>query len=278
MNTPAFAPPPQWRLRAGQLLADTPTGQVWKVLLANGGTAVLKVLTPLGDADESSGRHLLRWRRGSGLVRLLRAAGRQLLLEYAGDVALSSVVADDGDGVATAIAADVLARLAAPAAKPPPRGLQPLRERYAALLCRARNDSHSNSPYPAAAALAQRLFDTTTRERPLHGDLHHDNILRGPRGWLAIDPKGLVGDAAFEAANLFFNPLHRDDLCRDAQRIAHLALACGTALGQSPRRVLDHAAAYGALSASWFAEDGDDEDAARQLAVAAAIADTARQF
>ena len=33
----------------------------------------------------------------------------------------------------------------------------------------------------------------------LHGDLHHDNILSAERApWLAIDPKGLVGEPAYE--------------------------------------------------------------------------------
>lgn len=277
MSTPGFAPPPQWQLRGAELLADTPTSRVWKVLLASGDTAVLKALTPLGRRDERGGRHLLRWRQGHGLVRLLRAAGSQLLLEHAGDLALSTVLARDGDDAATRIATEVLAQLATPAAKPPPRRLRPLREHYAALLQRARSDGH-NAPYLAAAALAQRLLDTAASDRPLHGDLHHDNIFCGQRGWLAIDPKGLIGDPAFEAANLFFNPLDRDDLCRDPARIAGMAVAFGAALEQSPRRVLDHAAAYGALSAAWFAEDGDDEDETRQLAVSAVIAATARQF
>ena len=46
----------------------------------------------------------------------------------------------------------------------------------------------------------------------LHGDLHHENIMHGPRGWLAIDPKGVLGDPGFDAANMFYNPLDRDDL------------------------------------------------------------------
>ena len=52
----------------------------------------------------------------------------------------------------------------------------------------------------------QRDFDCTRRDRqrtlltlerdvvPLHGDIDHGHILDfGPRGWLAIDPKRLIG-------------------------------------------------------------------------------------
>ena len=41
----------------------------------------------------------------------------------------------------------------------------------------------------------------------LHGDLHHDNILRSTREpWLAIDPNGIVGDPGYEVGALLFNP------------------------------------------------------------------------
>jgi hypothetical protein len=45
----------------------------------------------------------------------------------------------------------------------------------------------------------------------LHGDMHHENILKfSSRGWLAIDPKGLVGERGFDYANIFCKPRQRD--------------------------------------------------------------------
>src|SRR5262249_12524405 len=42
----------------------------------------------------------------------------------------------------------------------------------------------------------------------LHGDLHHDNILAAAREpWLVIDPKGLVGEPAYEVGALLRNRL-----------------------------------------------------------------------
>src|SRR5438128_12681264 len=42
----------------------------------------------------------------------------------------------------------------------------------------------------------------------LHGDLHHDNILSATRQpWLAIDPKGLIGEPAYEVGAWLRNPL-----------------------------------------------------------------------
>jgi hypothetical protein len=55
--------------------------------------------------------------------------------------------------------------------------------------------------------LIEQLIETQPRQVALHGDLHHENILQGPDGWKLIDPKGLTGDPAFEAAAFIRNPL-----------------------------------------------------------------------
>ena len=52
-------------------------------------------------------------------------------------------------------------------------------------------------------SLVDELVGTAERAVLLHQDLHVGNILRDEvRGWLAIDPKPLVGDPAFDAASL----------------------------------------------------------------------------
>ena len=40
----------------------------------------------------------------------------------------------------------------------------------------------------------------------IHGDFHHFNILLSERGWLAIDPKGVIGPAGYEIGPLMLNP------------------------------------------------------------------------
>src|SRR6266567_3540278 len=41
----------------------------------------------------------------------------------------------------------------------------------------------------------------------VHGDLHHDNVLSSARaGWLAIDPKGVAAEPAYETAAMLRNP------------------------------------------------------------------------
>jgi streptomycin 6-kinase len=272
MDAPAF--PARWKISAPELIAETFSSRVWKVRREDGSPAVVKALKPFDDvADELRGEHFLAWRRGEGAVRLLGRDGHSMLLEYAGETLLSLVLDEQGDNAATAIAAEVMAQLFSPGKDPYPPELQPLRERYASLFKKAATDRDAGhvSLYVEAAAIADRLLDDPHDIRPLHGDLHHENILHGARGWLAIDPKGMLGDPGFDAANMFYNPLDRDALCLDPLRIAHMAEVFASTLGQSPAAILDHAIAYGCLSAAWHHEDDNAVEENRELSIAAAI-------
>lgn len=272
MDLPVF--PSRWNASDPVLVAETFSSRIWKVRLEDGGPAVVKDLKAFDDVwDELRGAYYLSWRDGLGSVRLLGLDGQRMLLEYAGERMLVHDLAEHGDQQATEIAAAVMAELFSPSRRPLPAELQPLRERFASLFKKAKTDRDAgeSSLYVEAASLAQRLLDNPHDVRAVHGDLHHDNIMHGPRGWLAIDPKGIVGDPAFDAANFFYNPLERDDLCLDPERIAHMAAVFAKVLGQNPRAILDHGVAWGCLSASWHAEDENDKDENRELAVAAAI-------
>nr|WP_198421157.1 aminoglycoside phosphotransferase family protein [Mesorhizobium carmichaelinearum] len=272
MGAPAF--PARWKVSAPKLIAETFSSRIWKVVREDGSPAVVKALKPFDDvADELRGEHFLAWRRGEGAVRLLGRDGHSMLLEYAGDTLLTRVLDQQGDDAATAIAAEVMAKLFSPGKDPFPSELQPLRERYASLFRKAATDraTGDDSLYVEAAAIAERLLSNPHDIRPLHGDLHHDNILQGPRGWLVIDPKGVLGDPGFDAANMFYNPLDRDALCLDPVRIAHMAEVFASTLGQSPAAILDHAIAYGCLSAAWHHEDDNAIEENRELSVAEAI-------
>jgi streptomycin 6-kinase len=272
--TPAAPFPSRWKVADPILIADTFSSLIWKVRLDDGTLAVIKDLKPIEDIeDELRGAHLLEWRRGHGAVRLLDRDANRMLVEYAGDRHLSDDIAAHGDQAATEIAAGVIARLHGPSGHPVPGDLQPLRDRFASLFAKA--ESHrkvdQGSLYVEAAMIAERLLAEQRDIRPLHGDLHHDNIMHGSRGWQAIDPKGVLGDSCFDAANLFYNPLDHTDLCLDPERIAFMAETFARTLDRNVPAVLDHAIAYGCLSAAWHSEDGNSVDEERQLSIARAI-------
>jgi streptomycin 6-kinase len=59
-----------------------------------------------------------------------------------------------------------------------------------------------------AKVIFSELESSTSERWLLHGDLHHGNILSGWNEWKAIDPKGVLGDRAFEAGAFIRNPVH----------------------------------------------------------------------
>jgi streptomycin 6-kinase len=106
-----------------------------------------------------------------------------------------------------------------------------------------------------AQQMLSELLATTTDPRPLHGDLHHDNVIGGGgRGWRVIDPKGLFGDPVFDGANLFRNPYPADELVFDPARIDMLADKLTERLEWPRRRILQWACVLNAISAVWTPE------------------------
>jgi streptomycin 6-kinase len=90
----------------------------------------------------------------------------------------------------------------------------------------------------------------------LHGDLHHSNVLDGgPRGWLAIDPKGLLGERTYEVANLLGNPWPHGDIVHDSGRMRRIARLYADQLGLDVDRTLSFALAHAGLAASWYLDD-----------------------
>ena len=60
-----------------------------------------------------------------------------------------------------------------------------------------------------AESLSQELLTENKDEALLHGDFHHFNVLESERGWLAIDPKGVIGPKGCEVGPLLINPNDR---------------------------------------------------------------------
>jgi streptomycin 6-kinase len=115
-----------------------------------------------------------------------------------------------------------------------------------------------------AAGTARALLAEPQDVVVLHGDIHHGNVLDGAgRGWLAIDPKGLHGERAFDYANIFCNPDRATATApgRLARRLDTVSEAAHLDRG----RLLKWVVAYAGLSAAWCLEDG--EDAALALTV-----------
>lgn len=105
------------------------------------------------------------------------------------------------------------------------------------------------------ARTAEKLLATPHDVVVLHGDVHHGNVLDfGARGWLAIDPKGLLGERAFDLANVFCDPTlawsnRPGRLARQSHVVAEAAVL-------DRHRLLRWILAYADLSAAWLLGSG----------------------
>lgn len=271
--------PAEWRIESARLIADTPAGTVYEVGRAGGEIDVVKVLKPKALADNLRGVDFLEWRDGVGAIRVLARSGNIILLEHAGTETLRDRLVSNGDSEATRIAAEALIEYHRASNAPPPATLQPLERYFESLFIKAEADRREGvaNLYREAAEMAEALIADQREVKPLHGDLHHENIMLGPRGWLIIDPVGLIGDAALDVANMFSNPLDRFDLTRNEERVASMAAVFADTLRRDVRTILRYAFAYGCLSAAWHEEDGNEEERDNELAVVAAVQNILRQ-
>jgi streptomycin 6-kinase len=185
---------------------------VTAVTCGDGTSAVLKLGVPTGNSLAEEAPALVAF-DGRGAVRLLRtdlARGALLLERVApGWRARDLVPARDAEATSAVVAA--MQRLHALPAPPPGGVLPELLSQVQAF-----DDyvaAHGEAgPLPLelvvrAGGLMRELCASATQRVVLHGDLHHDNILRAEReSWLAIDPHGLCGDPGYELGALLYNP------------------------------------------------------------------------
>jgi streptomycin 6-kinase len=188
-----------------------------------GRSSVLKVSFPHpGNVHEPDAFEV--W-AGRGAVLLHRRDDTRfaLLLERAHMSTLAALESDD-ETVVT-IAGRLNHRLAVPA----PPGLPRLRDRCDGWETELRRDaaelSHALPPRVVDAAVAtSRELGRAQPDTLIHGDLHARNILRADReAWLAVDPKGYVGDPAYDGGTLLksraLTLMEADDLTKTAHRL-----------------------------------------------------------
>jgi streptomycin 6-kinase len=213
--------------------------------------AMLKIAV---EAEERRGAALMVWWNGEGAARVLAHDGDALLMERAiGEASLVEMARNGRDDQASRILCAVAAKLHAPRDCPPPSTVVPLSRWFEALDPAA---SKHGGILSKAAATARKLLAEPQEVVVLHGDIHHDNVLdAGPCGWLAIDPKGLVGERGFDFANIFCNP--DLEVATAPGRLARQASVVAETAGLERVRLLKWILAYAGLSAAWILGDGE---------------------
>jgi streptomycin 6-kinase len=149
----------------------------------------------------------LRAFQGYGAVSVLEEEDGMLILERVlpGHSLKSSFLGQDDEAVK--IVCDIIKRLH----QAPIAGVEtvlPVLNRHCEEdINRAKQSSEFTYYLDKALKLEAELLKSSGPSVLLHGDLHHDNIIRNGDSWVVIDPKGYIGDSAYEVAAFIRNPI-----------------------------------------------------------------------
>jgi streptomycin 6-kinase len=228
----------------------------------DGVPAMLKIATA---EEEINGAHLMAWYAGSGAARVLAHEGPGLLLErLSGQRSLIEMERSCRGDEATRIICEVVARLHAARDHMPPETLYPMSTWFRPLEPAA---TRLGGVLTKSAAAARELLAMPQHIVPLHGDIHHGNILDGgERGWLAIDPKGVLGERAFDYANLFCHPEAK--VATEAGRLEERVDIVAREANLDSQRMLKWILAYAGLKSVWTMEREGGGQEARELTIA----------
>lgn len=207
------------------------------VRMPDGAPAVLK-LGPPDDREFGFELDALEWFSAGGGVHILaidRERGAVLMERLLPGTRLLD--SDLDDEAVTAVAAGVMAAIWRPGA-----GFPSVREWGRSLTGRP-------------AAVFAELCDSMGEQVVLHGDLHHENVLRSGSGWVAIDPKGVIGEREYETGALLRNPM---PVLQETRTLERRADQLAEALGLDGARIRAWAWAQAHLAAAWSVADGED--------------------
>lgn len=117
-----------------------------------------------------------------------------------------------------------------------------------------------------ARNLRDKLIKTSSTPVLLHGDLHHDNILQKGIDWVVIDPKGVIGEPAYEVAAFIRNPIpellaYNNWSSIINNRITYFAKT----LKLSEQRIINWCYVQAVLAWVWTLEDKGDEAYFKEL-------------
>lgn len=252
-----------WSLDVDQPFANLSYNFAAPAKRADGAEFVLKIGVPRDELVSEI--EALQHYDGRGSVRLIDARSDQgvLLLERLKPGRMLVDLCPDNDDEATEIAAGVMRQLWQPVK--PGHNFKKIEEWFEGLVELRTEFDGGCGPFPknlveTAESLYAELSQSMSEPVLLHGDLHHYNILSATRApWLAIDPKGVVGEAAYEVGALVRNPL---DIMKwpNLERVLERRVAVlAEILDLDRQRVLGWSMAQNILSAWWSYEDSNSD-------------------
>jgi streptomycin 6-kinase len=169
---------------------------------------------------------------------------------------LAALVRDGDDAAATDILAALIRKMT-PGDAPPSC---PTVEQWCGAFARYLATSDARVPRPLvehAREIAAELIASQRNPALLHGDLQHYNVLLdAERGWIAIDPKGVIGELECELGVALRNPYEYPDAFASSAALERRLAMFSAELGIDTDRARAWAFVHAVLAAVWEIEDG----------------------
>lgn len=202
--------------------------------------------------EEKRGAKLLFWWDGIGSVEVFEYNDNAILMErIPNDCSLTTMAISNQDDEATQIICNV-AKLLHSYNKEPFPELPLLKNWFKDLFLYA---DKFGEIIRKCADIAKYLLEDQRDIVVLHGDLHHENILHSAdRGWLSIDPKGIIGERAFDYVNILCNP--NVEVALKEGRFIHQLEIISRESKINFDYLLKWAVAWAGLSTVWSLNDG----------------------
>lgn len=243
----------EFNVASPELITETDIAHIWRVKRSDQSAAVLKVYKGEDMLNEAAGVVYLQNCQGQGAANVFQSGTNAFLMEYLDGPTLGDLSRGGDDRKAAHILVETAQGL---------RQVQfddnyawpKLSEWISELNNLKRGALWTDQNWKCVEQsrhLAQKLISNQTEVAVLHGDLHHDNIMSGPRGYCAIDAKGVVGDRAYELANAVSNPIGVEELMIQPDRITFLLNLWSEAFEIDRQRFLEWIIAQRGMSISW---------------------------
>lgn len=254
----------KWGLTLGRPTEEIKVNYIAYVELGNGEEAVLKVGVP--HDDFSTEVEALAIYEGRGINRLIdcdKALNAMLLERLRPGKMLDSV---GNAREQSEIAARILQELHAtppPSHHTLPHFMDWMRSAFAdAKSCEDRERARGYiEQVPRVESMMEILMESAEPQILLHGDLHHWNILSdADRGWMAIDPKGVIGASCLGVGRFINNAMGFGETATEKREILLAAVTVfSEVLGENEERMFAGAFCDKIMGSSWGLKQEPDE-------------------
>ncbi len=246
-----------WHFKIIEAFPHLTYNYVVKVSLANGNAAVLKCGVPNPEINTEIAA--LKHFNGKACVNLLEAdesLGAMLLEQVLPGIPIIEL--DDHE--ATEIFAHLIKKLHQPIQD---ISFFPIVQKWFKGFDRlyhqfnGKTGPFSSSLVDDAYQIGKELLNSMSEPVLLHGDLHHMNILSATREpWLAIDPKGVVGEREYEVGAFMRNPIPTLTTKMDTKNTLTRRIEILTDItGFDKKRIIGWSFYQAVLAAIWCFED-----------------------